>query len=234
MSHVNIFVFCCSMLDAGWPSETSSPDAMREEFQILDRAMLVDLAERLAETEGFSVVIHETDEYNLGGMNPSEHRFNRNSQRRASLSERMAEATARFFLQNEGSSLVVVYGRNPLFPTETFREMEALLHEEEEVIAITQQRKTRQLPGVVAVAMRSLHPCLFVATEEKGAHQIEPFLEAQAMLIPVLPTYDFAHPDGLPLLLHEVERRVLLRQWYPVRTHAILQTMHRKGVFQKL
>lgn len=224
-------MFCCSLSELGWPDAAGSSRELHEELMLLDSAMIVDLVERLAGMDGFSVVVHETDENLLGSFDQTQPRFVRIRQRPGFLKDRIGQAVAGFYHHNDGASLVVIYGRNPLLSPFNLRVMEQFLHQEEEVIVIAEQKEWKRGLGVVAAATRSNHPSLYTVTGETDrANAMEPFLGADALLWPVQPVHDCAGMETLPWLLHEVERPMLLGRWYPRRTLAALYRMQRKGI----
>lgn len=232
MGHVNIALFCCSVLEMGLPDSHYSR-GMQEDLRILHGCMTVDVAGRLAQEEGFRVHVMETDECNLGEIPPGKSEIKHVRQRPAPLTERMAESLFGFFQSNKGETLVVMFGNNPLLSPEFLCMMEGLLHQEEEVLAIAEERQSGNQQRVVCAAMRTYHPALFADAGEGPPGGIGSFLKADAMLVPVKAVHDFSHPDKLALLLHEVERQMLLGRWYPVQTLATLERMHRKGMFEK-
>lgn len=228
---MNVFLFCCSLSELGWLDAAGSSQELQGELLQLDTAILVDLVERLAGIDGFSVVVHETDENLLGSFDQTQPRFMRIRQRPGLLRDRIGQAVTGFYQQNDGASLIVIYGRNPLLSPFTLQAMEQYLHQEEEVIVIAEQHDKKRQPGVVVTATRSSHSSLYsVAGEAERANAIEPFLRAEALLMPVQPVHDCAGLESLPWLLHEVERPMLLGQWYPRRTLATLYRMQRKGI----
>ncbi|MEK9139186.1 MAG: hypothetical protein AAB393_18860, partial [Bacteroidota bacterium] len=52
--------------------------------------------------------------------------------------------------------------------------------------------------------------------------------DVQALVMTVRPIRNIASTEDLGYLFHEIEREVLLKQWYPVRTYEVLHRMRRK------
>jgi hypothetical protein len=199
-----------------------------EELQSLDRAMLLDVAELLAERQGMSVTLfYDRDP---GGDQIAGERVSSVVQRSLPISMRIQEAVRSFYDQNESGHLIVLLGRNPLHGPAEIQRAAVLLDQEDDVVVYAASAADEYAP-VVLVATRRYHAGLFQFPDPGlPALSLQNVVGVEALVLPLRPMRTIAGEADLPWLMHEVEREVLLGQWHPKRTYTILRALRRRRI----
>lgn len=135
-------------------------------------------------------------------------------------------------MEGEGVSSVIVYlGRNPMYPVPLLVRGFELLAQEDDVVAIGEGFRESNNPALMWLAMKNYHPELFENNErwwEGGAPMLQAAVDVPALVMTVRSVRNIASTDDLGYLFHEIEREVLLKQWYPLRTYEALHRMRKK------
>ena len=106
-----------------------------------------------------------------------------------------------------------------------------LLAQEDDVIVIGEGLRESNNPALMWLAMRNYHPELFENNErwwQGGTQLLQATSDVPALVMTIRPVRDITSTDDLGYLFHEIEREVLLKQWYPMRTYEALWRMRRK------
>ena len=231
MSHrTAILLFSCSPEDLGWESSPVIP-GLQQEVVLLHNAIIADLAERFSEQTHGRVVIHETSDSHVESNTPVPTKVERRMQQPGLLHRRVQEGVKEIMDGNEALSVVVFLGRNPLYPMQLLTRGVELLAQEDDVIVLGEGLQENYSPSAMWLALKSYHPELFEHNErwwQGGTPLLQAAADVQALVMTVRPVRNIASIDDLGYLFHEIEREVLLKQWYPVRTYEALWRMRRK------
>src|SRR5207247_1592635 len=106
-----------------------------------------------------------------------------------------------------------------------------LLAQEDDVIVLGEALQETHHPSLMWLALKNYHPEVFEQNErwwQGGSWLLQAAADVQALVMTVRPVRNIASTDDLGYLFHEIEREVLLKQWYPVRTYEALWRMRRK------
>jgi hypothetical protein len=128
-------------------------------------------------------------------------------------------------------SVVVFLGRNPLYSPQLVSRGVELLAQEDDVIVFGEPSEEAQGPSLIWLAIKNYHEEIFEQNErwwQGGTALLQAASDAGALVMTVRATRNIASKNDLGYLLHEIEREVLLKQWYPVRTYEMLFRMRRK------
>ncbi len=197
----------------------------QEYMEVLGRAMIVDLAERIAVSSACEVRLYETESDALDIVAPPS-TITRIRQRPAELSARIMAASKAVYSVKEESPVAIFVGRNPLYSPAEFGNAMELLHQEDDVVVIAQHGR-----GLMWFATKSFHPALCEVAGTTGETYQHALMDIPAIVMPVHSLPDIDGMAMIPYLAHEVERRILLRQWFPPRTHECLERMRRAHIF---
>jgi hypothetical protein len=214
----------------GWEESTSVIPGLQQEVVLLHNAIVADLAERFSEQPRGRVVIHETSDSHVVSSNPVPTKVERKMQPPGLLHRRIQEGVKEIMDGGGASSVVVFLGRNPLYPIPLLMRGVELLAQEDDVIVLGESLQQNNQPSLMWLAMKSYHPEVFEHNErwwQGGTPLLQAAADVQALVMTIRPVRNIASIDDLGYLFHEIEREVLLKQWYPVRTYEVLWRMRR-------
>lgn len=236
-NRVTVLLFSCSADDFGWEDDPRVSPQVKEGIDLLHNAIVADIAEKLSEEPGYHIVLYETrDSY--GELPPSiPSKVERVSQEPGLLYRRVQEALRERAEQAGGAPLVVLLSRNPLYPKELLTRGIELLGQEDDVIAYGEGGSDRQGSSLMWIAMKKYHPEVFESNNrwwEGGMSLLQAIVEAHAIVMPVSQVRNILTLDDLGYLYHEIEREVLLKQWYPVRTYEVLYGLRRRHLIPEV
>lgn len=146
------------------------------------------------------------------------------------LHRRIQEGVKEIMDGGGASSVVVFLGRNPLYPIPLLMRGVELLAQEDDVIVLGESLQQNNQPSLMWLAMKSYHPEVFEHNErwwQGGTPLLQAAADVEALVMTIRPVRNIASIDDLGYLFHEIEREVLLKQWYPVRTYEVLWRMRR-------
>ena len=226
-----VLLFSCSPEDLGWEEPVVTMPGLRQEVISLHNAIVADLAERLAENSRYRVILLETSDSNIESTPAIHAKVERRTQVPGTLHRRVQEGVKDVLDDGNVSSVVVFLGRNPLYPQQLLTRGVELLAQEDDVIVLGEALQESHHPSLMWLAMRGYHPDVFEHNErwwQGGTPLLQAAADVQALVMTVRPIRNIASTEDLGYLFHEIEREVLLKQWYPVRTYEVLHRMRRK------
>ncbi len=226
-----VLLFSCSPEDLGWGESLMTIPGLQQELAILQNAILVDLAERLSEQSQYRVLVFETSDTPVESGTPLPAKVERKIQAPGLLHRRVNEGIKEVMDNGGLTSIVVFLGRNPLYPMPLLARGVELLAEEDDVIVLGEAIDEAHHPSLMWLAIKSYHPEIFEENErwwQGGTPLLQATADVQALVMAVRAVRNIGSTDDLGYLFHEIEREVLLKQWYPVRTYEALWRMRRK------
>lgn len=226
-----VLLFSCSPEDLGWAEPVVTIPGLQQELAILQNAILVDLAERLSEQSQYRILVFETSDAQVESTTQLPAKVERKIQAPGLLHRRVNEGIKEVMDNGGLSSIVVFLGRNPLYPMSLLARGVELLSEEDDVIVLGEAIDDAHNPSLMWLAIKSYHPEIFEDNErwwQGGIPLLQATADVQALVMAVRAVRNIASTDDLGYLFHEIEREVLLKQWYPVRTYEALWRMRRK------
>lgn len=232
-----VLMFSCLPEDLEWGAPNVTISGLQQELAVLQNAILVDLAERLSELSQYHVIAFETSDAQVGTSVLLPSKVERRIQTPGTLQRRINDAVKEVMDGGEYSSVVVFLGRNPLYPMSLLGRGVELLAEEDDVIVIGEGIEETHHPSLMWLAFKSFHPELFEQSErwwQGGTPLLQAAADVQALVMAVRGVRNIASMDDLGYLFHEIEREVLLKQWYPVRTYEELWRMRRKHLIPEI
>lgn len=224
-----VLLFSCLPEDLGW--EESALPVLHQEVTLLHNAIVADLAERFSEQPHLRVVLFETSDSHVEPAPPLPAKVERRTQMPGLLHRRVQDGTREIMDSGEFSSAVVFLGRNPMYPMHLLVRAIELLALEDDVIVFGESLRDAHPPSLMFLSLKSYHPEIFEQNErwwQGGTPLLQAIVDAQSLVMAVRPVRDIASKDDLGYLFHEIEREVLLKQWYPMRTYEVLHRMRRK------
>lgn len=227
----NVLLFACSAEEIGWDDSLAPVRELRLETDLLHQAIVADLAERFSEQHGVCVVLFETTDSHIEVLPPLPARVERKAQKPGPLQKRIQEGVKEVMEATDHSSAVVFLGRNPLYPVQLVIRGFELLGQEDNVIVLGEAIREGQVPSLMWLSLKNYHPEIFEQNErwwQGGAGLLQAAADAQSLVMTVRPVRDIASRHDFGYLFHEIEREVLLKQWYPMRTYEALHRMRRK------
>jgi hypothetical protein len=202
---------------------------MHREVDALLSAIVADLAERIAEELPVQVRVFETSDSPLSAAPAMSQRVEVHSQHPGPLHRRIQDGMRDMTHATPGSPCMCFLGRNPLYPLPLLSKGIDLLGQEDDVVVIGE---SHELSGSLSfLAVKNFHPSVFEQSDmwwRGGLPLLQAAVGAEALVMSVRPFRNITNVDDLPYLFHEVEREVLLKQWYPVRTYEALWRMRRE------
>ncbi len=197
---------------------TDDHDAAR-----LDRAMMLDTAERLSANPRVHVTVHDTPGRGDGADVPPEC-----ARIGGTVPVQIEDAVRGFYERHESGVLIVLLGRNPLWNPAEIDRIAVALDQEDDAVAFA-FGGSGDAPPIAVIGTRRHHPGLYrAAGAGGGAAQLRVLVAAEAMLVPLRPVRAVHGPADYVWLLHEVEREDLLGHAVPRRTFDVLQRMKRQ------
>jgi len=226
-----VLLFACSPEDLGWEDPFPVNPGLLQEVALLHNAIVADLAERISEQPHVRVIVFETSDSRVESVPLLPAKVERRTQMPGLLHPRVQEGVKEMTGSGEFPSVVVFLGRNPLYPMQLLVRGIELLAQEDDVIVFGESLQDAHRPTLMYLAMKSYHPEIFEQNErwwQGGTPLLQALAGAQSLVMAVRPVRDIASKDDLGYLFHEIEREVLLKQWYPMRTYEALHRMRRK------
>jgi hypothetical protein len=226
-----VLLFSCLPEDLGWEELFPTIPVLHEEVTLLHNAIVADMAERFSEQPHIRVIVFETSDSRVEPAPPLPAKVERRTQMPGLLHKRVQEGVKEILDSGEFSSVVVFLGRNPLYPMHLLVRGMELLAQEDEVIAFGESLQDAHHPSLMFLSLKSYHPEIFEQNErwwQGGTPLLQALVDVQSLVMAVRPVRDIASKDDLGYLFHEIEREVLLKQWYPMRTYEALHRMRRK------
>ena len=225
-----VLLFSGSPEDFGWENFFPAP-GFQEDVSQLQSAIVADLAERFSEQPSGRVVVFESSDARVDATPPLPAKVERIMQPPGLMHKRIQQGAKEIFARGDVSSVVVFLGRNPLYPLSLLSRGVELLGQEDEVIVLGEALQESHAPSLMWMALRSYLESVFEQNErwwQGGTALVQAAVDAPALVMAVRPVRNIVSRDDLGYLLHEIEREVLLKQWYPLRTYDMLFRMRRK------
>ncbi len=204
--------------------------------QLLVDAMLADLAECLAENPSLHVTVHTANQSSAAILSSLSPKVERKTEAFTSLHQRIADAIRKSYNSYEKKTVVVFYGRNPLYPRPLLSRGVALLEQEDDVVVIGEAEQRNRDPALMWIAAKRYHAELFgekCSWWDSGS-LLQTVADVRALLIPMRSIRNIVGLEDLSYLYHEIEREVLLKKWYPRRTYEVLKAMHHTGIIPEM
>ena len=230
-------LFSCSAEDLGWQEDARMTTELRQEIDALHGAIVADLAERLSEQPSFRVVIYETRDSRIESTPLLSARVERRDQAPGLLGKRIHDALKENAEQGKTQSTVVFLARNPLYPQHLLARGIELLGQEDDVIVISEGGQERHNPSLLWIAMKRYHPEVVEPNDrwwQGGTALLQSIADANALVMSVRSVRNITSVDDLGYLFHEIEREVLLKQWYPLRTYEVLHRLRREHLIPEV
>lgn len=226
----NVFFFLPGLHGGIRQPESVSPTEPDHGLLRLERAMVLDAAERLATQDGIAVALFEAAGGDVDEGRPVSTVVIRKTQPGVSAGCRVEDAVRSFYGREGGGTLAVVTGRNPLYPPSEILRAASLLGQEDDAVVYAAAAAGEDAP-VVLIVTRRFHAELFGAADAGcAATTLRNIVAAEALVVPLRPMRTIDNLADLPWLIHEVEREVLMGHWFPKRTYEILKSMRRNNL----
>lgn len=226
-----VLLFSCSPEDLGWGEPVVTIPGLQQELANLQNAILVDLAERLSEQPRYRVIVFETSDAQVEPTTPLPAKVERRIQAPGLMHRRVTDGVREAIDSGGPTSIVVFLGRNPLYPMSLLARGVELLAEEDDVVVLGEAVDEAHHPSLTWLAIKTYHPEIFEENErwwEGGTPLLQATADVKALVMAVRAVRNIVSTDDLGYLFHEIEREVLLKQWYPVRTYEALWRMRRR------
>jgi hypothetical protein len=229
----HLLFFCCSPVELGW--ERMSGLRAHPELEALADAILVDTAEYWSSNSDLIVRVYETKEHSLDGMEFST-TVERYLQQPGLLRERITSAMQEIYGRSESARVILFLGRHPLYPLPLIQSGVALLNQDDDVVIMGESTHRVESPPLLWFAAKHFQPLLMESGEEwwtDSTSYLQRMVQCKSLVMAMKPVRAILTDADLAYLHHEVERKLLLGQWYPSRTHDILYHLHRRGMIQE-
>jgi hypothetical protein len=230
-SRNSVVLFSSSPEDLGWEDNFSMIPGLQQEVTLLQNAIVADIAERVLEQSGYGVIIFETSDALVECSPPLATRVDRRKQPPGLLFKRIQDGMREVLESGEAGTVLAFLGRNPLYPVSMMTRGFELLAQEDDVVVLGESSGEGHKPLLMYIALRTYHPEIFEHNErwwQGGQPLLQAAADVPALVMTLRPIRDITSRDDLGYLFHEIEREVLLKQWYPMRTYEMLHRMQRK------
>ena len=233
----DILFFCYPPQDLVWVERSVISPQLHTSLSKCVHSVALDLMERYAAVGSFRVSLHEMetcplkDAVSIGKVN----RVATNGDR---LEERVLSALRQIYDNDPASRVGVYIGCNPLYPPELFEAGMELLEQDDDVVAFG-DTGLNPLDGVRHPSRRPAwiglkafpREFVFDGNFRLDKDSIMKLGGTDVLLMPVRGgAENVSSVNDLRSLLHNIEREVLLKKWYPKRTLDSLRQMHRDGL----
>jgi hypothetical protein len=224
-------MFSCSPEDLGWEDNFTMIPGLLQDVTLLHNAIVADIAERIIEQSGASVIIYETSDAPVECTPMLSPRVERRKQQPGLLFKRIQDGMREVLEGGEANAVLALLGRNPLYPVSLLSRGFELLAQEDDVVVLGESSAEGHKPLLMYIALKTYHPEIFEHNErwwQGGQPLLQAAADVPALVMTLRPVRDITSRDDLGYLFHEIEREVLLKQWYPMRTYEMLHRMQRK------
>jgi len=224
-----VLVFSCSPEDIGWEEPVVTMPGLQPEVVALHNAIVGDIVERFSEQPQYRVILFETSDSQIETSLPA--KVERRLQSPGLLHRRLCDGVREVLEGGDVSSAIIFLGRNPLYPLPLLAKGIELLAQEDDVVVLGEALQEINNPALSWLSLKTYHAELFEGNErwwQGGTPLLQAAADVQALVMTVRPVRNIASIEDLGYLFHEIEREVLLKQWYPVRTYEALWRMRKK------
>ncbi len=224
----DVMFLCGCPEECGWRDYSKSPLRIQEAISLFVNASAADLAERLSEYPFLQVSMYQWNSCLENQKPPLSSLVTVGNLAGNVFHVAASNAVRDIYLSRPDANVLVFYGRSPLYPVELLLEGIELVGQEDDVIAIGQSTNGHKPSRPIWVSTKCYHPELF-------GHRDHVWLEErllqspslQSLIVPVRAMSDISALSDLPILLHDIEREMLLGNWFPYRTRHVLKRMRR-------
>ena len=232
----HLLLFSCSVQELGWPDLEIGSDETREQLQRTLDSVVADIADRFSSGDSIEVTLFAGARSLQEVKPPVSSKVVVRDRLSSVLIADVAEAVREIYSTESSAPVVIFFGRNPLYPLDYLLKGVDLLLQEDDVVVIGQGYNGTGIARPMWLATKSYHPELF---ETRGMwwEKNEAFLQltssTQSLVMQMRAVRDIYSLRDLPIMLHDIEREILLRRWYPTRTHEALKRVQRLGIMSE-
>jgi len=234
-TNCHVMFFCGSPEECGWRDYGSYSQQIQDAVSLFVDATTADLAERLAEFPSLQVSLYQWNSRLEDHDPPLPSGIAVGDLVGDSFHGAISKVVKEIYLSRPAANILLFYGRNPLYPVELLLEGVELVGQEDDVIAVGQSTNSPEPSGPIWLSTKCHHPDLFGrwdhALLEEGLLQSP---DLQSLIMPVRAMANVSVLSDLPILFHDIEREMLLGNWFPYRTHHVLKRMHRIGLLEEI
>ena len=234
-TNCNVMFFCGSPQECGWQEYCSYSLQVQEAVSLFVNATAADLAERLSEYPFLQVSLYQW----TGCLEDHDPLLSSGVTIKNLVGDSfhgaISKAVKDIYVSRPAANVLVFYGRNPLYPVELLLEGIESVGQEDDVIAVGQSTNSHAPSRSIWVSTKCYHPELFW----HGDHALleERLLQSpslQSLIVPVRAVSNISTLNDLPILFHDIEREMLLGNWFPYRTRHVLKQMDRIGLLEEV
>ena len=232
-SRGNILFFCLSVADLHWSDLAGAPHDAQEEIALLANAIAVDSADHWSTSLRLHAILCTTHDCSMDGITSLPESIEVVTQHAMPLHRRMAEALRSFGETKDGSPTVLVIGKNPLYPITMLHQGISLLGQEDDVVVIGEGLQGGNHQRLMWVAAKNHHPEIvehFERETDPASNLPKMTAGVHGLVMVMRAVREIGCVEDFAYLLHETERAVLLKQWYPSRTYELLTRLQSHGV----
>lgn len=232
-TYCDVIFLCGSPEECGWRDYGNCSSQIQEAISLVENTSAADLAERLSEYPFLRVSIYQWNSCLEGLDPPLSSLVTVGNLAGDSFHIAVSNAIRDIYVSSPTANVLAFYGRNPLYPVELLLEGIELVGQEDDVIAVGQSTNSHKPSRPIWLSTKRYHPELF----GRGDHALleERLLQlpsVQSLIMPIRAMSDISALSDLPILFHDIEREMLLGNWFPYRTHHVLKRMHRIGLLE--
>ena len=236
-SRGNLLLFCCAPSDLRWPELATVSSNLREEVTLLFNAIAVESAVHWSASLGMHAVLHTTPASPMEGLMSLPDSIHLVAQQELPIHKRFAEALRLSGENRDGSATILILGNNPLYPIVALQQGVELLGQEDEVVVFGEGHQRNGVRCLMWVAMKSRHPEIVELLEqpaEQGLDFMRIIADTHGLVMVMKPVREIGGMNDLSYLLHEIERALLLKQWYPPHTYELLLRLRNHGAISEV
>ena len=233
-TNCDVMFFCGSLEECGWRDYGNCSRQIHEAISLYANASAADLADRLSEYDSLRVSIYQWNGCLEGLHPPLSSHVTLGNWTGGSFHVALSSAIKDVYIARPTANVLVFLGRNPLYPVELLLEGIELLGQEDDVIAVGQSTDSEGDSIPVWLSTKSYHPEVF----DQGDHPLQEeclfqLSGMQSLIMPLRATSGISTLSELSILFHDIEREMLLGNWFPSRTYDVLKRMHRIGLLKE-
>jgi len=229
--------FCCAPSDLSWQELASVSPSLKEEVTLILNAIALESAVHWSASFGMHAILHTTPATQTDELMSLPDSIHIVVQPNLPLHKRFAEALKLSGENRDGSTTILVLGNNPLYPIAELQQGVELLGQEDEVVVFGEGHQTDGVQCLMWVAMKSRHPEIVEHLEqptEQGLDFTRIIADTHGLVVVMKPVREIGGMNDLSYLLHEIERALLLKQWYPPNTYELLLRLRNHGAISEV
>jgi hypothetical protein len=229
----HLLLFSCSAQELGWTGLERGSDEVREHVEFFLNAAVADICDHLSLEPSCKVLLYERGKTLTEIRPPVSSSVVLRTRSSSTLRADISEAVRDIYVEKANATVIILFGRNPLYPPDLLLKGADLLAQKDDVVMIGQAMEQKENVAPMWISMKCYHPELLEMGGGRWRYDeffLQLMKETQSLVMPMRAVRDARSVEDLPVMLHDIEREILLKKWFPHRTYEVLKRMQRLGI----